>query len=108
MNKLITPSAKLFLICVTLQLVCASPSGAQSNNSLKLGSEDHIVYIDINKLPTKIRFENKNVFDLFDSKRSVESFYHKWGWESEKCLGGTLRERINSTGGMQVGTLQTH
>lgn len=94
MNKLITPSATLFLICVALRLVCASPTEAQSNNSLKLGSEDHVVYIDINKLPTKIKLENKDIFDLVDSKQSVESFYRKWSWGSDKCLAGTLREGV--------------
>lgn len=94
MSKLTTARAKLYLICVALQLVCASPSAAQSNNLLNLSSEDHIVYIDILKLPTKIKVENKGIFDLFDSNRSAESFYRGWNWRPEKCSAGTLREGV--------------
>jgi hypothetical protein len=79
MNKLITANAKLFLICVALQLVCASPTEAQSNNSLNLGSQDHVVYIDITKLPTKIKFEDEDILRLYDAKRSAQSFLSQMG-----------------------------
>lgn len=94
MNKLITANAKLFLICVALQLVCASPSEAQSKDSLNLGSQDHVVYIDIAKLPTKIKFENTDILSLYDAKRSAQSFYHKWAWGSDRCPAGSLREGV--------------
>jgi hypothetical protein len=94
MDKLIKANAKLFLICVALQLVCASPIEAQSKDSLNLGSEDHVVYIDFAKLPTKTRFENADILSLYDAKRSAESFYHKWGWGLDNCPAGSLREGV--------------
>ncbi len=97
MNKLITANAKLFLICVALQLVCASPGEAQSKDSLNLGSQDHVVYIDIAKLPTKIKFENTDILRLYDAKRSAESFYHKWAWGSDNCPAGSLREGVRAS-----------
>ena len=93
MNKLITANAKLLLICVVVQLVYASPAEAQSSNSLNLGSEDHVVYIDITKLPTKIKFENDDIMP-YDSKRSAASFYHKLGWGLDNCPAGNLREGV--------------
>ena len=92
MNKLITAIARLFLICVALQLVCASSVEAQSKDSLNLGSQDHVVYIDITKLPTKIKFENEDILRLYDAKRSAESFYDKWGWGLDNCPAGSLRQ----------------
>jgi len=94
MNKLITANAKRFIICIALQLVCASPGEAQSNNALNLGSKDHVVYIDITKLPTKIKFENEDILMLYDAKRSAESFYHKWAWGFDNCPAGSLREGV--------------
>jgi hypothetical protein len=94
MNKLITANARLFLICVALQLVCASPTEAQSKDSLKLGSQDHVVYIDIAKLPTKLKFEYGDILRQYGAKRSAQSFYHKWAWGRDNCPAGSLREGV--------------
>ena len=94
MNKLITANAKLFLICVALQLVCASPTEAQSKDSLNLGSQDHVVYIDFAKLPIKKKFEDWDILRAYDAKRTAESFYHKWAWGLDGCPAGSLREGV--------------
>lgn len=94
MNKLITANAKLFLICVALQLVCAGPTEAQSKDSLKLGSQDHVVYIDVTKLPTKLKFEYGDIHRQYLPKRSAQSFYHKWAWGRDNCPAGSLREGV--------------
>ena len=94
MNKLITANAKLFLICVALQLVCASPTEAQSKDSLNLGSQDHVVYIDFAKLPIKKKFEDWDILRAYDAKRTAESFYHKWAWGLDGCPAGRLREGV--------------
>jgi hypothetical protein len=93
-NKLVTAKVTLLVICV-VQFGAASLNEAQSQNLVSLGSENRIVYVDINKLPTEIKSENKSISDLYDAKRTPGSFFETWTGLRDKCWAGSvLREGV--------------
>jgi len=95
MNNPSTPNLMLLIIWIAFHLGTLSPCQAKSDNLRDLGSENQIVYIDIDKLPTKITHEHKPVFDLYDAKRAPGSFYKEWHWGADKCWAGSvLREGV--------------
>ena len=85
MNKLVKANFTLLILCV-VQLGAASLNAAQSQNLASLGSENHIVYIDVRKLPTEKKTEH--ISDLYNAERTPASFFETLSYD--KCWAGSV------------------
>lgn len=61
------------------------------------GREDHLAYVDLNKLLTGIDHKDKDIFTLYNSKLKPASFFQKFNWNLGECWSGSiLRDGVSA------------